>query len=156
MRVRHRWTLIALLFAVVSLAAVGCGGSDGEGAGQGEETEGGPPTTLRSEDPIQIVFNAELSGALVYDTALVKKGVRTALQMLGNQVAGWPVEYKEVDNGSDPLTAIELTRELVEMDSNGDGRVDDRDREPVDFICGPLSSDAVAGVTLAKKWVGVK
>ena len=147
MRIRHRSVLIALLVAVVLWAPVACGGSGGEGDAVGEEAENDTPTTLRSEEPIQIVFNAELSGSLVYDTALVKKGVRTALQMLGNQVAGWPIEYREVDNGSDPLTAIEETRALVEMDSNGDGKVDDLDREPVDFICGPLSSDSVAGVT---------
>jgi ABC-type branched-subunit amino acid transport system substrate-binding protein len=128
-----------VMAGVVAFALAACGG-DGTTATSAETS-----TTIampKAQNPIRIVFDGEISGPLVYDCALVKKGVHTALRMLGNQVAGWPIEYQEVDNRSDPLLAVEQTRALVEMDRNGDKKSD-----PVDFICGPLSSSAVAGVT---------
>ncbi len=84
------------------------------------------------------------AGPLVYDTALVRKGIRTALQMLGNRVAEWSIEYTELDNKSDALLAVEQTRQLVLTDTDGDRK---KDRDPVDFICGPLSSSDAAAVT---------
>jgi ABC-type branched-subunit amino acid transport system substrate-binding protein len=83
----------------------------------------------------------------VYDTALVKKGIRTALQMLGNRVADWSIDYQEIDNESDALLAIEQVRTLVQMytvDAEGKKK---KVRDPVDFICGPLSSSNLAGVS---------
>lgn len=110
---------------------------------QGETGDGTTPATVdETAQPYRIVFNGEISGDLVYDCALVRKGVRTALATIGNQVAGRLIEYTEVDNTSDPLTAVEATRKLVETDLDGD-----EESDPVDFICGPLSSSAVAGVT---------
>lgn len=124
-------------------ALVGCGGSGGQ---TGATPEGGVTTTTAlspQAKAMRIVFNGEISGPLVYDAALVKKGIRTALQMLGNELAGFPIEYKEVDNKSDPLVAVEQTRALVQTDTDGDKK---KDRLPIDFMCGPLSSADAAGV----------
>lgn len=111
---------------------------------ESSDAEATSTTLPPSADPIRIVFNAEFTGDLVYDTASVKKGIRTALQMLGNRLADWSIEYQEIDNQSDPLLAVEQIRELVETDTDGDGK---QDREAVDFICGPLSSSDVAAVS---------
>ncbi len=153
MRGRAPIFLVALLLGVSAWGVSGCGGSadvttSGEGTISTESTEGeagaGAPqvTVDEAAEPFRIVFNGEISGELVYDCALVRKGVRTALATLGNQLIGRPIEYTEIDNTSDPLMAVEATRKLVETDTNGD-----EESDPVDFICGPLSSSAVAGVT---------
>lgn len=111
---------------------------------QGEATT----TTLPpSENPIKIVFNGEISGPLVYDAALVKKGIRTALSMLGDRIADWSVEYTEIDNRSDPLLAVDQVRSLVEMYVTDAGGKKIKVRDPVDYICGPLSSSAAAAVS---------
>jgi ABC-type branched-subunit amino acid transport system substrate-binding protein len=138
---------IGLLLVGLAMAMAGCGGSGASGqtgvtvAGG---AAGGTSTTLPpSAKPIKIVFNGEISGPLVYDAVLVRKGIRTALQTLGYRLADWSIEYQEVDNKSDPLLAVEQTRQLVLTDTNGDKK---KDREAVDFICGPLSSSDAAGV----------
>ncbi len=146
--------MTALVSAAVLLAA--CGGTAGgqtgttlsSGGDQGATTTTLPP----SKNPIKIVFNGEITGPLVYDTALVKKGVRTALQMLDYRLADWSIEYRELDNKSDPLLAVELTRSLVQMDVNEDGKLDNVEKaraitEVIDFMCGPLSSSDAAGVS---------
>jgi ABC-type branched-subunit amino acid transport system substrate-binding protein len=143
--------MLGLLAMGLALAMTACGGSAGNGqtvttaAGGGDS--GATTTTLPpSANPIKIVFNGEISGPLVYDTALVKKGIRTALQMLGNRLADWSIEYREVDNKSDPLLAVEQIRALVELDTNGDNKDERKPEDLADFICGPLSSSDAAGV----------
>ena len=140
--------LLMLLLGVAAFWLTACGGSGQTGttaAGTdttavGSETTG--VTVSPGAQPVRIVFNAELSGALVYDAALVKQGVRTALEMLNNQIMGRPIQFVEIDNTSDPLRAVEATRTLLEFEKNEKVK-----KAPVDFICGPLSSAAVAGVT---------
>jgi branched-chain amino acid transport system substrate-binding protein len=148
MRKRLLVSLVALLLGINASVIAACGGSAGSG-NTGEATEataaGTEAATPAAEgEPIRIVFNAGISGSEVYDSALAKKGIITALRMLGYQVAGRSLEFIEVDNTSDPLVAVEKTRELVQTDTNDDGK---SDRDPVDFICGPLSSASAAGVT---------
>jgi ABC-type branched-subunit amino acid transport system substrate-binding protein len=153
MRERTLIFLVAVLLGASAWGASGCGGSadvttTGESIASTESTDAGtgagttPVTVDEQAQSLRIVFNGEISGELVYDCALVRKGVRTALATLGSQLAGRPIEYTEIDNTSDPLMAVEATRKLVETDADGD-----KESDPVDFICGPLSSSAVAGVT---------
>ena len=94
----------------------------------------------------RIVFNGEITGSLVYDTALVKKGIRTALKMLGDRIADWSIDVQEIDNKSDPLLAVEQSpRAGGDGVTNGDTKR--KVRDPVDFICGPLSSSNAAAVS---------
>jgi ABC-type branched-subunit amino acid transport system substrate-binding protein len=141
----------ALVIGSTLISGGACGGSsqaadgsagDIDSSGTSSSVTQAGPVAATEGDPVRIVFNGELSGELVYDGALVKQGVRTALAMLGYQVAGRAIEYTELDNGSDPVVAVEETRTLVGTDVDGD-----EESDPVDFICGPLSSSAVAGVT---------
>jgi ABC-type branched-subunit amino acid transport system substrate-binding protein len=141
---------VLLLIGVVSVQGA-CGGS---GTGQTGTTlaagsgQGATTTTLApSKNPIKIVFNGEITGPLVYDAALVKKGIRTALQMLNHRLAEWSVDYREFDNKSDPLLAVEQIRALVQMDTNGDKKLERQPADIIDFLCGPLSSSDAAGVT---------
>ncbi len=149
---RYLTFLLGTLMLGAALIVVGCGQQEsvfssttiGASESDGEATT----TTLPpSENPIKIVFDAEMTGPLVYDTALVKKGIRTALQMLENRIADWSVDYQEIDNKSDPLLAIEQVRALVEMDTNGDNKLDRKPTDVIDYLCGPLSSSNVAGVS---------
>jgi ABC-type branched-subunit amino acid transport system substrate-binding protein len=142
---------VASLLVGAAMATGACGGS---GSGQTATSGDGATTTTlaASKDPIKIVFDGELTGPLVYDAALVKKGIRTALQMLDYRLAEWSIEYSEFDNKADPLLAVEQTRSLVQIDVNEDGKVDGAEEaraatEVIDFMCGPLSSSVTAGVT---------
>jgi ABC-type branched-subunit amino acid transport system substrate-binding protein len=152
---RYRIMFVAWLVFGAALATGACGGSgNGQTSATGAGSSGEATTTTLppSKDPIKIVFDGELTGPLVYDAALVKKGIRTALQMLDYRLAEWSIEYSEFDNKSDPLLAVEQTRGLVQIDVNADGKIDAAEEaraitEVIDFMCGPLSSSVAAGVT---------
>ncbi len=141
--------LLVLLAAAGTAFTSGCGRqtvdlSPTTTLASGDSGDDTSTTLPPSEDPIRIVFNGEISGGLVYDTALVSKGVNTALEMLGNRLADWSIDYQEIDNKGDSVLAVQQTRELVQTDTDDDGK---KDREAVDFICGPLSSSDVAAIT---------
>jgi branched-chain amino acid transport system substrate-binding protein len=145
MRGRLVLAMAALMLGACIWVVVACGGSGGSettGEGTGATDAATSTTVAATGEPVRIVFNREYSSPLVYDCALVEKGILTALATLGYQVAGRPIEYATVDNAGDPVLAVEQTRELVEIDRDGDEQ-----SEPVDYMCGPLSSEAVAGVT---------
>jgi ABC-type branched-subunit amino acid transport system substrate-binding protein len=147
---RYLTISLGLLLVGFAMALAGCGGSGASGqtgATVAGGAAGGTSTTLSAKaNPIKIVFNGEISGPLVYDTALVMKGIRTALQTLSYRLADWLIEYKEVDNKSDPLLAVEQIRQLAEMDTNNDNKDERKPADLADFICGPLSSSDAAGV----------
>ncbi len=112
--------------AVAHLAAA-CGGDDettttaagsDTTAGGTETTAGGTETTgAASGEPIKFGFTEGFTGFMAYDTELAEKGILTALDMLGNQWEGRPLEYLKEDNGSDPVVAVDKARKLVESDN---------------------------------------
>jgi ABC-type branched-subunit amino acid transport system substrate-binding protein len=98
--------LILLLMLAVALGicvfAVACGGEKA--------------TTTTAGEPIKVGFDEGFTSFMAYDYELAEKGVKTALAMLDNQFQGRPIEYFPVDNGSDPVVAVDKARQLVESD----------------------------------------
>ena len=97
--------LMLLLLLGVAVFAVACGGGDETTttAGGTETTAGGSDTTAAAGgEPIKFGFTEGFTGFMAYDTELAEKGILTALEMLGNQWEGRPLEYLKEDNGSDP------------------------------------------------------
>ena len=148
MRSRKLLILIMVVMLVaIGLAAGACGGdtattettaaasTDTTAVGT-ETTAGGTDTTVpaASGEPIKIGFNEGFTGFMAYDVALAEQGILTALAMLNNQVAGRPLEYVRVDNGSDPVVAVDKARQLVESDK-------------ISFLAGPICSPAAQAVT---------
>jgi branched-chain amino acid transport system substrate-binding protein len=115
--------LLAIMLVVilaVSAVAAACGGDEETTttAGGTETTAGGTDTTgAATGEPIKFGFTEGFTGFMAYDTELAEKGILTALDMLGNQWEGRPLEYLKEDNGSDPVVAVDKARKLVESDN---------------------------------------
>ena len=110
---------LAVAMAMAVLAA-GCGGDEETTttAGGTDTTAGGTETTAPAAgEPIKFGFTEGFTGFMAYDTELAEKGILTALDMLGNQWEGRPLEYLKEDNGSDPVVAVDKARKLVESDN---------------------------------------
>ena len=71
---------------------------------------------------------------MAVDADLTDKGIELAIEQLGGQIAGRPIEYIKADNGSDPVQAVDKARQLVESDK-------------IDVMIGPIFSPANAAVT---------
>ena len=111
--------MLVVIMAVSALAAA-CGGDEETTttAGGTETTAGGTETTgAATGEPIKFGFTEGFTGFMAYDTELAEKGILTALDMLGNQWEGRPLEYLKEDNGSDPVVAVDKARKLVESDN---------------------------------------
>lgn len=132
----NRKTLIVLLVLIVAVSVfvAACGGDDETttttAAAGGETTT----TEAASGEPIKFGFDAGFTGFMAYDVQLAEKGILTALDMLGNQVAGRPLEMVKADNASDPVVAVDKARQLVESDG-------------ISLMVGPIFSPATAAVT---------
>jgi branched-chain amino acid transport system substrate-binding protein len=154
--------LLLLMLVVVfgvSVFAAACGGEETTTTAGGAQTTvttgaGGTPTTASpttnapttagggpqttggtAGGAIKFGFDEGFTGFMAYDCELADKGIKTALDMLGNQWEGWPLEYYAEDNGSDPVVAVDKARKLVESDK-------------IDCMIGPIfspSAKAVAG-----------
>jgi branched-chain amino acid transport system substrate-binding protein len=120
-----------LLVAMVSaLAACGEAGDTGARDDSGEAS----PLPAASGEPLVFGFDAGFTGFMAMDVELAEKGILTRLDMIQNQWEGRPVEYKKADNASDPVTAVDKARQLVESDG-------------IQFMAGPIFSPATAAVT---------
>ena len=77
---------------------------------------------------------------MAVDADMTDKGIKLAIEQLGDQIAGRPIEYIKADNASDPVQAVDKARQLVESDK-------------IDVMIGPIFSPANAAVTdyLAKR-----
>ena len=121
--------LLVLALGVVllmSLFAAACGGDDETATTAGatetrrrhRDDAGATETTAAaSGDAIKFGFDEGFTGFMAYDTELAEKGILTALDMMGNQWEGRPLEYLKEDNGSDPVVAVDKMRKLVESDN---------------------------------------
>ncbi len=90
-------------------------------------------TTTKSKEPIKIGVLFGITGFMAPIADEVVKAAELAVEQLGSELAGRPVELIIEDTASDPATAVDKARKLVEQDK-------------VSMILGPLhgaSADAV-------------
>jgi hypothetical protein len=108
--VNKKLLLILLLasMVVVSAALVACGDGSTETTATtagGTETTG--TTAAATGEPIKFGFDEGFTEFMAYDCELADKGVKVALDMLGNQWNGRPLEYYPEDNASNPEIAVQ-------------------------------------------------
>ncbi len=87
-----------------------------------------------------------LTGALLHEGPQVRKGIDLALEHYGGRVAGKKIELYVEDSGTDPTTALDKARKLVERDG-------------VSIIIGPQASNvaqAVQPYLMEKKIISLK
>ena len=143
----QRKAVIAILALVLVLGAFGsliltaCGGDSGS---TGAREESSAPAAAATGEPLKIGFNEGFTGFMAVDAQLTDHGIKTALDEVGNQWMGRPIEYFKADNGSDPVQAVDKARQLVE--NNG-----------IQVMLGPIFSPSNAAVTdyLAKGGGGI-
>jgi branched-chain amino acid transport system substrate-binding protein len=146
--------LLILLIAVVlgvSAFAAACGGtattttsaaattettamsSTTTAGGTGTTAGGTGTTTAASGQPIKIGFDGGFTSFMAYDVQMADQGIQTALAMLNNQWQGRPLQYVKEDNASDPTTAVDKARKMVEQDK-------------IDVMIGPIYSPSAKAV----------
>ena len=123
-------TLVLVLGTFGTLVLAACGGEGDTGA----RDESSEPTAAATGEPIKIGFDEGFTGFMAVDADMTDKGIRLAIDQLGGQIAGRPIEYIKADNGSDPVQAVDKARQLVESDK-------------IDVMLGPIFSPANAAVT---------
>jgi ABC-type branched-subunit amino acid transport system substrate-binding protein len=134
--------VLILMLSVLALIASSCGGTatttTSAVGGTTVTTSAGDTTTTTAAaatgEPVKMGFDEGFTGFMAYDVALAEKGILTALSMVNNQVLERPIEYIKVDNGSDPVIAVDKARQLVESNK-------------INFLLGPIFSPAVQAVT---------
>src|SRR5665647_1288161 len=110
----HKKSLImvlALVSAIGGFALVGCGSG---GAGGTTENSKATSSSIATGEVLKIAYNEGFTGPMAVDAALADHGIQTALKQLGSQVLGHPIQYLKVDNGMDPVQAVDKARQLVE------------------------------------------
>jgi branched-chain amino acid transport system substrate-binding protein len=143
----QRKVVIAILALVLVLGAFGsliltaCGGDT---ASTGAREESSAPAVAATGEPLKIGFNEGFTGFMAVDAQLTEHGIKTALDEVGNQWMGRPIEYYKADNASDPVQAVDKARQLVENDK-------------IQAMLGPIFSPSNAAVTdyLAKGGGGI-
>jgi len=96
--------------------------------------------------PIKIGVLVPLTGALLHEGPQVRKGIELALEHYGNSVMGRKIELFVEDDGTDPTTALDKARKLVERDG-------------VSIVIGPQASNvaqAVQPYLMEKKIISLK
>jgi branched-chain amino acid transport system substrate-binding protein len=122
--------LVLVLGTLGTLVLAACGGEGDTGA----RDESSEPTAAATGEPIKIGFDEGFTGFMAVDADMTDKGIKLAIDQLGGQIAGRPIEYIKADNGSDPVQAVGKARQLVESDK-------------IDVMLGPIFSPANAAVT---------
>lgn len=134
-RVLYVCAAVLLVLLVVSLTACGTAATTTTAAGSATTAAGTETTAAAATgDVIKLGFDEGFTGFMAYDVALAEKGILTALDMLSNQAAGHKLEYVKVDNGSDPVVAVDKAKQLVES-------------EKISVVLGPIFSPAAQAVT---------
>jgi branched-chain amino acid transport system substrate-binding protein len=123
--------LVLVLGAFGALVLAACGSEPGDTGAREASAE---PTVAATGEPIKIGFDEGFTGFMAVDADMTDKGIRLAIDQLGGQIAGRPIEYIKADNGSDPVQAVDKARQLVESDK-------------IDVMIGPIFSPANAAVT---------
>ena len=90
-----------------------CGSDSGD---TGAREESGSPAPAATGEPLKIGFDEGFTGFMAVDAAMTDKGIQLAIDQLGGQIDGRPIEYLKADNASDPVQAVDKARQLVESD----------------------------------------
>jgi branched-chain amino acid transport system substrate-binding protein len=122
--------LVLVLGTFGALVLTACG-SEGD---TGARDESATPSAAATGEPIKIGFDEGFTGFMAVDADMTDKGIQLAIDQLGGQIAGRPIEYIKADNASDPVQAVDKARQLVESDQ-------------IDVMLGPIFSPANAAVT---------
>ena len=122
--------LVLVLGTFGALVLTACG-SEGD---TGARDESAAPSAAATGEPIKIGFDEGFTGFMAVDADMTDKGIQLAIDQLGGQIAGRPIEYIKADNASDPVQAVDKARQLVESDQ-------------IDVMIGPIFSPANAAVT---------
>jgi branched-chain amino acid transport system substrate-binding protein len=104
------------------------------------------PKATTPAPPIKIGLLIPLTGGLLHEGPAVRKGAELALEHYGGVVAGRKIEYVIEDSATDPTTALDKARKLVEKDG-------------VPIIIGPQHSgvtQAVQPYLMEKKIISLK
>jgi branched-chain amino acid transport system substrate-binding protein len=131
MQKRVVFIILALVLAAGALFVAGCGSDT---ASTGARDESASPTPAATGEPLKIGFNEGFTGFMAIDAQLTEHGIKVALEEVGNQWMGRPIEYFKADNASDPVQAVDKARQLVESDG-------------IQVMLGPVFSPSNAAVT---------
>jgi branched-chain amino acid transport system substrate-binding protein len=131
MRSKLLIVVMALLSAIGGFVLMGCGSA---GSADTTEVSGVTSSSVATGEVLKIAYNEGFTGPMAVDAALADHGIQTALKQLGNQVLGHPIEYLKIDNGMDPVQAVDKARQLVESDK-------------IKAHFGPIFAPAAAAVT---------
>ena len=136
--------LVLVLGTFGALVLTACGSGGDTGARDETAAPSGSPVAAPTGEPLKIGFNEGFTGFMAVDAQLTDHGIKTALAEVNNQWMGRPIEYFKADNASDPVTAVDKARQLVENDK-------------IQVMLGPIFSPSNAAVTdyLAKGGGGI-
>ena len=118
--------LVRLLLLLVLLLLAACGGtpqaepeatSEPTEAPQEEQTEEtGEEAAPGDTDPIKIGLYGPLTGPVAFLGEGFDFGIQLAIEELGGEIGGHPIEYVVADNKCNPTDAVNAVRKLIEED----------------------------------------
>jgi branched-chain amino acid transport system substrate-binding protein len=122
---------LLLVYLITTLTILGCGSEEATTTTSVSATTS---SSVATGEAFKIAYNEGFIGPMANDAQLADRGIQTALKQLNNQVLGRPIEYLKVDNGLDPVQAVDKARQLVES-------------QKIDAHLGPIFAPAAAAVT---------
>ncbi len=147
MKMKNIWRRSLILFLLVFVLAA-CGGGDApvaeepaaeepaaeEPAAEEPAAEEPAEEEMAEEemDPIRVGLYAPLTGPVAFLGEGFDFGITLAIEELGGEIAGHPIEYFTADNGCNPTDAVNAAGKLIDVDN-------------VDAIIGGGCSSATVG-----------
>lgn len=125
--------ILLVVVAAVSFIMTSCSSSSSSSTSSATGATSSSGSTATGT-PIKISYNDGFTGFMSMDAVTTDHGIKTALTEWNYTVAGHPIEYKSVDNGSDAVAAVDKARQSVESDK-------------VNVIFGPVFSPATQAIT---------
>ncbi|HZD10339.1 MAG TPA: ABC transporter substrate-binding protein [Candidatus Binatia bacterium] len=126
---RRNRVLVSFLLLLLLLALAACGGTPQE---EPEATTAAEPTEAPQEEavdtggeagtdtgdlePVRIGLYGPMTGPIAFIGEGFDFGIKLAIEELGNEIAGHPIEYVVADNKCNPTDAVNAVRKLIEED----------------------------------------
>jgi branched-chain amino acid transport system substrate-binding protein len=118
--------LIGSLLVLTLLALVACGAQQAapepteavvdSSEQSAEEAEAPAGDEGEGQRPIKIGLYGPMTGPLAFLGEGFDMGIQLAIEHLGNEIAGHPIEYVVADNKCNPTDAVNAVRKLIEED----------------------------------------